>query len=300
MATWQKHPNAERYAGKYRCDEHKDRKPDHTWSIAAPHAPCAVGQFLVRGGTVPLFADSNVGKSILAVQIADRIARTDNVLLSGLWTVRKAVSSSAIPTRESHPFPKTGLPGVYWLQPVLDADLKGRSSAALNRWLQTGCKDFIIDNLTYLAVPWRKAMRQDGWWYSSTISKKRYGFPSLFLAHTPKRFGLSHHINDLAGSKRLYNFFDSVFCHREKRRTEGLRYVKTAQSPLWDILPWCRQCDSSTRLRKRMPSCNSCSGLFNRKGTPEGKTWQWINQRDYPNILQLSQPGSQSGDSPHR
>ena len=27
-----------------------------------------------------LFADSNVGKSILAVQIADRIARTDNVL----------------------------------------------------------------------------------------------------------------------------------------------------------------------------------------------------------------------------
>ena len=27
-----------------------------------------------------MFADSNVGKSILAVQIADRIARTDNVL----------------------------------------------------------------------------------------------------------------------------------------------------------------------------------------------------------------------------
>ena len=27
-----------------------------------------------------VFADSNVGKSILAVQIADRIARTDNVL----------------------------------------------------------------------------------------------------------------------------------------------------------------------------------------------------------------------------
>ena len=36
--------------------------------------------FWYEGELSCLFADSNVGKSILAVQIADRIAQTDNVL----------------------------------------------------------------------------------------------------------------------------------------------------------------------------------------------------------------------------
>ena len=36
--------------------------------------------FWYEGELSCLFADSNVGKSIFAVQIADRIARTDNVL----------------------------------------------------------------------------------------------------------------------------------------------------------------------------------------------------------------------------
>ena len=38
--------------------------------------------FWYEGELSCLFADSNVGKSILAVQIADRIARTDNVPVS--------------------------------------------------------------------------------------------------------------------------------------------------------------------------------------------------------------------------
>lgn len=41
--------------------------------------------------------------------------------------------------------------------------------------------------------------------------KKQYGWSLLVIAHTPKR-NLSSPItqNDLAGSKKLYNFFDSV------------------------------------------------------------------------------------------
>lgn len=42
--------------------------------------------------------------------------------------------------------------------------------------------------------------------------KKRYGLSILVLAHTPKRsMECPITSNDLAGSKRLYNFFDSVF-----------------------------------------------------------------------------------------
>lgn len=57
--------------------------------------------------------------------------------------------------------------------------------------------------------------------------KKRYGLSILVLAHTPKR-SLDYPItsNDLAGSKRLYNFFDSVFVIGKSALDGGLRYVK--------------------------------------------------------------------------
>lgn len=57
--------------------------------------------------------------------------------------------------------------------------------------------------------------------------KKRYDLSMLVLAHTPKR-SLDCPItsNDLAGSKRLYNFFDSVFAIGKSAQDGGLRYVK--------------------------------------------------------------------------
>lgn len=49
----------------------------------------------------------------------------------------------------------------------------------------------------------------------------------LILAHTPKRC-LSNPItqNDLAGSKKLYNFFDSVFAIGKSAKDNNLRYIK--------------------------------------------------------------------------
>ena len=57
--------------------------------------------------------------------------------------------------------------------------------------------------------------------------KKKYGLSLLVLAHTPKR-SLDCPItsNDLAGSKRLYNFFDSVFAIGKSAQDGSLRYVK--------------------------------------------------------------------------
>lgn len=57
--------------------------------------------------------------------------------------------------------------------------------------------------------------------------KKRYGWSLLIIAHTPKR-SLTSPItqNDLAGSKKLYNFFDSVFAIGKSAKDNRLRYVK--------------------------------------------------------------------------
>jgi hypothetical protein len=57
--------------------------------------------------------------------------------------------------------------------------------------------------------------------------KRKYGWSILVLAHTPKRM-LTNPItqNDLAGSKKLYNFFDSVFAIGKSAKDSNLRYVK--------------------------------------------------------------------------
>ena len=57
--------------------------------------------------------------------------------------------------------------------------------------------------------------------------KKKRNLSLLLIAHTPKR-DLSSPItqNHLAGSKKLYNFFDSVFAIGMSAKDSSLRYVK--------------------------------------------------------------------------
>jgi hypothetical protein len=57
--------------------------------------------------------------------------------------------------------------------------------------------------------------------------KKKYGWSLLVIAHTPKR-SLASPItaNDLAGSKKLYNFFDCVFALGRSATEDQVRYLK--------------------------------------------------------------------------
>ena len=57
--------------------------------------------------------------------------------------------------------------------------------------------------------------------------KKKRNLSLLLIAHTPKR-DLPSPItqNHLAGSKKLYNFFDSVFAIGMSAKVSSLRYVK--------------------------------------------------------------------------
>ena len=58
----------------------------------------------------------------------------------------------------------------------------------------------------------------------------------LVIAHTPKR-NLSSPItqNDLAGSKRLYNYFDSVFTIGQSARDANIRNVKQLKARSTEI-----------------------------------------------------------------
>lgn len=57
--------------------------------------------------------------------------------------------------------------------------------------------------------------------------KQQYAWSILIIAHTPKRHAWAPITqNDLAGSKKLFNYFDSVFAIGLSSKDENFRFVK--------------------------------------------------------------------------
>lgn len=85
----------------------------------------------------------------------------------------------------------------------------------------------IIDNLTYLCIASEKGDAAGMLMFRLMALKKKHSLSILVLAHTPKRC-LSNPItqNDLAGSKKLYDFFDSVFAIGKSAKDNSVRYIK--------------------------------------------------------------------------
>lgn len=183
-----------------------------------------------EGEVCCLFSDSNLGKSIYAVQMADQIASTRRVLLVDCEPTDKQFQMryTDAETGLIHIFPE----GLYRaeINPVtLDVNdyeekiIKNIEAVAL----RMATSIIIIDNLTYLCNSSDKGVDAGIFMMKLMNLKKKYGWSLLIIAHTPKR-NLSSPItqNDLAGSKKLYNFFDSVFAIGKSAKDDRLRYVK--------------------------------------------------------------------------
>jgi RecA-family ATPase len=208
------------------------------------------GEFWHEGEICILFSDSNLGKSILAVQIADSISKGQQIpgfkmeapkqkvlyfdfeLSPKQFEVRYSVKNEALKVFENHyQFDKYNLIRVE-ISPEAEPPTETTFENYLNQSLEqsiieTGAKILIIDNITYLkneterskdALPLMKYLK---------ALKSKYGLSILALAHTPKR-DLSRPItqNDLGGSKMLYNFIDSCFAIGQSNTDKNLRYIK--------------------------------------------------------------------------
>lgn len=177
-----------------------------------------------------LFADSGNGKSIYAVQISTHIAATEKVLyfdfeLSDKQFQLRYTSDDG----HLYKFP----PNLYRVEinpddmdltvDFEDAVITNIESTAAT----TGAKVLVIDNLTWLCNNSEKGDMAGRLMMRLMKLKKKYGWSILVIAHTPKR-PLSAPItqNDLAGSKKLYNFFDSVFAIGLSAKDPALRYIK--------------------------------------------------------------------------
>jgi hypothetical protein len=183
-----------------------------------------------EGEVCCLFSDSNLGKSIFAVQMAEEIAFNRKVLLVDCELSDKQFQMRYTDkeTGRPHPFP----PGLLRAEiNPMAFDVKNYEDKILahieEAMQKLCCKVAIIDNLTYLCNSSDKGVDAGIFMMKLMQLKKQYGWSLLVVAHTPKR-SLSSPItqNDLAGSKKLYNFFDSVIAIGKSAKQKGVRYVK--------------------------------------------------------------------------
>jgi hypothetical protein len=206
------------------------------------------GEFWYEGEVCILFADTNVGKSILAVQIADNIAKGEAYGLLCCETKAQKV--------------------IYFDFELSDKQFEGRYSEKNNEYFTnhysfsenfyraeinpdnflpdafetfedyvtfsiqhavatTGAKVLVIDNLTYLRSETERAKDALPLMKQLKALKRKFDLSILVLAHTPKR-DMTKPItrNDLQGSKMLINFCDSSFAIGESSKDKSLRYFK--------------------------------------------------------------------------
>lgn len=182
-----------------------------------------------EGEVCCLFADSNLGKSIYAVEIASEIAKTQKVIYFDF-----ELSDKQFQLRYSdengnlHSFSDNLLRSEIDPDMMSDGDFEDEVIADIEgASIQYECKVLIVDNITYLNSVTEKADAASMLMMRLMQLKKKHGLSILVLAHTPKR-PLTSPItqNDLAGSKKLFNFFDSVFAIGRSGRDENLRYIK--------------------------------------------------------------------------
>ena len=183
-----------------------------------------------EGEVCCLFSDSNLGKSIYAVQMADTIATLRPVLLVDCELTDKQFQMryTDIDTGVMHIFPELLYRAEINPNTLDVKDYETKIFHHIEAAAQhMKCNIIIIDNLTYLCNSSDKGVDAGLFMMKLMNLKKKYGWSLLIIAHTPKRSLMSPITqNDLAGSKKLYNFFDSVFAIGKSAKDSRLRYVK--------------------------------------------------------------------------
>jgi hypothetical protein len=202
------------------------------------------GKFWFENEICILFADSNLGKSIIAVQIGDAISgtqTTDPFIVEAVpqpilycdfeLTDKQFEARYSVDFKNHYSFNENFFRAE--MNPEIDVpkgykDFDEYLIDSLERSIvQTGAKVVIVDNITYLRSENEKAKDALPLMKHLKVLKNRYDLSLLVLAHTPKRdLGKEITRNDLQGSKMLMNFCDSSFAVGESTRGKQIRYLK--------------------------------------------------------------------------
>jgi RecA-family ATPase len=221
-------------------------KPANHWIAEAKNRPALLmlfDEFWFEGEICILFADTNLGKSILAVQIGDSLSTGKPLPGFNLQTAAQPVlyfdfelTDKQFENRYSANYGGHYNFDANFLRVEISHDLDLPHGLTFEQHLYNclertviaqQAKVLIIDNITYLRTETEKAKDALPLMKELKDLKVKYNLSMLILAHTPKR-DKSKPIssNDLSGSKMLINFCDSAFTIGESSKDNNLRYLK--------------------------------------------------------------------------
>jgi predicted ATP-dependent serine protease len=184
---------------------------------------------IVQGEATVLFASTNVGKSILAVQIAEDIAKFERVLCLDLELSDKQfqVRYTDPKTGEKHVFPPNYMRAELAPELIGGTNLEREILQSIEEAALTGTKIVVVDNMSFLCHDVEAAAQASDFMMKLIRLKKSLGLTLLVVAHTPKRRGFKPITqDDLAGSSKLMSFFDAGIAMACSARDNNLRYLK--------------------------------------------------------------------------
>ncbi|GAC1555661.1 MAG: AAA family ATPase [Mucilaginibacter sp.] len=202
------------------------------------------GEFWYEGELCILFADTNAGKSVLAVQIGDALARRERIStfqietepanvvyldfeLSGKQFQSRYINAADVPYQFGKGFYRAGFDPAADMPYNFKTYDEYMNSAIEYAVKRTGADVLIIDNITSLRSGTERAAEALPLMKHLKALKTKLQISILVLAHTPKRNPAKPITrNDLGGSKMLINFADSAFAIGESHKEKGLRYLK--------------------------------------------------------------------------
>ena len=188
--------------------------------------------FVVEGEVTVLFAPTNVGKSVLALQIADAISqgKSDYGFVSEMTKGENVAYVDLENTDQQFAGRYSGhifsdnlkileMPmGIEYTMEQLLAHLK-------DFIIEEKCKVLVFDNISFMgnlqsaneAMATIKALRK---------LRDELNITILVVAHTNKKNNKPMTINDLAGSAKVGNLIDAAFALGRVMGDTGLRYIK--------------------------------------------------------------------------
>lgn len=221
-------------------------KTARAWIEDAQNSPIPnmlFSEFWYEGELCILFADTNLGKTILAVQIGDSISLGIPIKGFKIEAPKQPVmyfdfelNKKQFERRYSREFYDHYPFDDNFIRVEINPDAEIPEKQTFENYLyssieeaiiRTGAKVLIVDNITYLKSETERAKDALPLMKQLKALKNKHSLSILALAHTPKR-DMTKPLtkNDLQGSKMLINFCDSCFAIGESNTDKSLRYLK--------------------------------------------------------------------------
>jgi hypothetical protein len=220
-------------------------KPVNQWVAEAKERPdpkMLFGSLWYEGEVSVLFAGSNLGKSILAVQIGEAIALGKTLLQplpvdsspKKVLFVDCELSDKQFQIRytegaNSYKFSKNFFRAEIdrkklLLGQTVDQLILGAIGKAIQ---EHGVEAIVLDNICALRIDMEKSTEAVNLMSGLQQFQEEQAVSILILAHTPKRPSNQPITdNDLSGSKVLMNLADSAFSIGPSQQDTGFRYIK--------------------------------------------------------------------------